>query len=150
MTSGASAYLIDTNILIYAYDAADPAKRWRAIEVLEAVQPEGALSVQILGEFYTNVIRKPAQPLSREEAHHAAVRFCRSWTVLDLTRRIHLDALRAVSDHKVSYWDALIWATARDNSVPNILTEDQQHGRLIEDVRYFNPFAAEFDLSLLS
>jgi len=149
MMDGALAYLVDTNVLIYAYDAADPAKRRRAIDVLAKLASSGlgALSVQVLGEFYINIVRKPAVPLSPQQARDTAIRLCRSWQVLDLTVRTHLDAVSAVTEHQMSYWDALIWATARQDHLPYVITEDQQHGRLVGEIRYLNPFSDEFDLS---
>jgi predicted nucleic acid-binding protein len=152
MTNGDPAYLVDTNVLIYAYDAADSDKRRRAIESLVRLRRFrlGALSVQILGEFYTNVTKKPQKPLTPQEARDTSIRLCLSWPVLDLTVRTHLDAVRGVQEYRMSYWDALVWATARENGVPFIVTEDQEHGRLIEDIRYMNPFHAKFDLAMLS
>jgi predicted nucleic acid-binding protein len=152
MTTGAPVYLIDTNVLIYAYDAADAAKQRRALDVLRTVREEGvgALSVQVLGEFYTNITRKPLKPLSVEEAQATALRYCRSWPILALTERTFLDAVGAVAQHRLSFWDALIWGTAMQHRVPFIVTEDQQHGRLVGGVRYLDPFAPDFDLAQLS
>jgi predicted nucleic acid-binding protein len=62
----------------------------------------------------------------------------------------HLRATQGVKDHTLSYWDAVLWATASENFVPFILTEDQQHGRLVDDVRYLDPFAPDFDIRILS
>lgn len=57
--------LVDTNILVYAYDSANPVKQKRAIEILEqlASSHAGALSVQVLAEFVVAVTRKIADPL---------------------------------------------------------------------------------------
>jgi predicted nucleic acid-binding protein len=63
----------------------------------------GALSVQVLGEFYTNVTRKPAIPLTPEQARDTSIRLCRSWPVVDLDIRTFLDALQGVSAHGLSY-----------------------------------------------
>ena len=152
MTTGGSAYLIDTNILIYAYDTAEPAKRTRAWEVLRHVRRErtGVLSVQILNEFYSNVTRKLLYPLTVEQARVTAVRFCRSWQILDLTDRTFLDAAGAVSQYQMSFWDALIWGTANQHEVPYVITEDQEHGRLIGPICYLNPYHPNFDLAQLS
>jgi predicted nucleic acid-binding protein len=149
---GDLAYLVDTNVLLYAYDAADPVKRRRAIEVLVtlAVSGQGALSVQVLGEFFTNVTRKPAVPLTSEQARDTSIRLCRSWQVLDLTVRTYLDAIDGVARYRFSYWDALIWATAKQNGVANIVTEDQEHGRLFDNVRYLDPFSPSFDMTMIS
>jgi predicted nucleic acid-binding protein len=70
--------------------------------------------------------------------------------VLDLDVRIFLDALQGVLAHGLSYWDALIWATAKGSGIGNILTEDQEHLRMVEDIRYLNPFDRSFDMALIS
>ena len=44
--------------------------------------------------------------------------------------------------HGLSFWDALIWAAARQNDVGAIYTEDYQHGRDVNGVRFINPFLA--------
>ena len=51
----------DTNVLIYSIslDPAEPAKRGRAITLLE--RDDGALSIQVLQEFYTQATR-PTRP----------------------------------------------------------------------------------------
>ena len=60
--------------------------------------------------------------------------------VLSLTGAATTAALTAVEQHRLSFWDALIWATARDADVRVILSEDFQDGREIEGVRFVNPF----------
>ena len=58
--------LVDTNVLVYAYDTSDEGKRARAIQILERVQAQrlGALSVQVLGEFFVTVTRKMPEVLT--------------------------------------------------------------------------------------
>jgi predicted nucleic acid-binding protein len=155
MTTGRIDFLVDTNVLVYAYDSASPLKRRRAIDVLNRLRgsDRGCLSVQVMSEFYTNVTRvtrKPLFPLTPDQAQDSSIRYVRSWYILDLTDRTFLDAVQAVQQHRMSYWDALIWATASQNGVANILTEDQQDGRLIGPIRYHDPFSADFDLSRLA
>lgn len=50
-------------------------------------------------------------------------------------------ALRAVGEHGLSFWDALLWATVRRAGVGLLISEDFQDGRTIEGVRVINPFA---------
>ncbi len=148
MTSGGSAgYLVDTNVPLYAYDPADAAKRARATAVLQrlGVLRTGALSVQVLGEFYWNATRKLRPPVPHAQAERSVTRYARSWTVYDLTPLVVLEAVRGVQRHRFPYWDALIWATAKLNGVPTVLSEDFPAGSLIEGVRFVNPFAAGFD-----
>jgi predicted nucleic acid-binding protein len=58
--------LIDTNVLVYMYDRSEPKKRQRAVEVLQQVREAeaGALSAQVLSEFYNTVTRKLEPPLA--------------------------------------------------------------------------------------
>jgi predicted nucleic acid-binding protein len=106
----------------------------------------GALSAQVLGEFFVTVTQKIPQPLSLEEAERSVTNYVRSWTVYDLTEQIVSEGIRAVRQHQLSYWDSLIWATAKLHSVPNILSEGFQDGMLLEGVRMRNPFAESFEL----
>ncbi len=152
MTNGSPVFLADTNVLVYAYDPSDGTKRERATEVLERLgaRQAGALTVQVMGEFFVTVTRKIPSPLTPAEAERSLTNYARSWLVYDLTSSIVLEAVRGVQRHSLSYWDALIWATAKLNQVPYVLTEDMQHDFLLEGVRFQNPFVAEFDLALPS
>jgi predicted nucleic acid-binding protein len=44
--------------------------------------------------------------------------------------------------HMLSFWDALIVASARSAKVEKILTEDLNHGQQIEGILIENPFAS--------
>jgi predicted nucleic acid-binding protein len=57
--------------------------------------------------------------------------------------------LRGVREHKLNYYDALIWATARLNGLTYVLTEDGQDGRDLDGVRLVNPLREDFDLAWL-
>ena len=55
---------VDTNVWVCAVDAADPAKRERALEVIAPTRGrELVLSTQVLTEFYAVVTRKLAVPV---------------------------------------------------------------------------------------
>ena len=152
MRNGSSAFLVDTNVLVYAYDSSDVAKRDRAITVLDglAARRIGAVSAQVLGEFFVTVTRKIPEPLTKKEAERRLTNYVRSWIVYDLTESIVLEAVRGLQRHRLSYWDSLIWATAKLNNVPNILSEDFSDRRLVEGVRFLNPFSQAFDVKMIS
>lgn len=151
MRNSSSAFLVDTSVLVYAYDPTDGAKRERAITVLKHLGTcqMGALSAQILGEFFVTVTQKIPSPLTEAEAERSVMHYVRSWVVYDLTELVVLEAVRGLRQHRLSYWDSLIWATAKLNGVPNVLSEDFSDGTLLEGVRFLNPFAETFDLALL-
>ena len=141
-----STLLIDTNVLVYAHDRGEFAKQERAIKMLHQLQPtgRGRLSAQCLGEFFRAVTRGPSPKLTIAEAAQQVERLTRSWPVLDVTPQIVLEAIRGVRDHQLAYWDAQIWATARLNQIPVVLSEDFQDGAVLEGVRFVNPFAEDF------
>ena len=53
-------YLVDTNVLVYAYDRTEPAKQARALALLRQIpfSGEGAISTQVLVEFYNAGTRR--------------------------------------------------------------------------------------------
>jgi predicted nucleic acid-binding protein len=66
---------LDTNVLLYLFDNAVPEKKARVQEVFaeEVEAGRAVLSTEVLHEFYVNVMRKLAEPLTSEVA--AASRF---------------------------------------------------------------------------
>lgn len=151
MRSALRGFLIDSNVLVYAHDPGDKAKQHRSIEVLDRLVGQGlaVLSVQCLSEFFSAVTRRIPYPLRDEVALAQVERLARSCQMLDVTPVTVLEACRGAIQHQMSYWDAQIWAVAHLNGVAWIITEDGQHSRLVEGVRYMNPFLADFDLGLL-
>ncbi len=138
--------LIDTNLLVYAYDRGEFDKQARAEQVLEHLYITGVgwLSVQVLAEFF-RATTKGAEPiLTTRQARQQVEKLASTWRVLDLTPQIILEATRGVCDHQLSYWDAQIWATARLHQIPVIFSEDFSSGRVLEGVRFINPFASDF------
>jgi predicted nucleic acid-binding protein len=140
--------LIDTNVLVYAHDRGEFAKQERAIQTLNSlyVTGNGRLSTQCLAEFFRAATREPNPKLTVSEAAQQVERLARAWPVLDVTSFIVLEAIRGVRDHQLAYWDAQIWATARLNQIPFVLSEDFSAGTVLEGVRFVNPFAGDFDL----
>ena len=144
--------LIDTNILVYAYDPGDPIRLRQAALVLSELRlrGNGVLSVQSLAEFFSAVIRpKHGDPprLTSSEALEQVQLLSAAFEIYDLTRFIILEAGRGVRDFQLSYYDAQIWAVAHLNQVPVIFTEDFQHGQVLEGVQFINPFKPGFTLS---
>ena len=145
----AAKVLVDTNVLVYAYDRSEPVKQPHAAEVLNQLlfRQAGFLSAQALTEFYNASTRKITVPLSSAEAYRRVRNLATSWPVLDITPLIVLEATRGAHLYQMPIWDAQIWATARLNQIPTILSEDFNDGSEIEGIRFVNPFAAGFRLS---
>lgn len=138
---------VDTNVLVYAYDRSEPVKQARAAEVLGRLAGggRGVISSQVLGEFFVAVTRRLAARLRAEQVMRSVENYAAAWKVLSVNDLVVLEAVRGVRDHRFSYYDAQIWATALLNQVQVVFSEDFNPSR-IEGVRFVNPFADEFDL----
>lgn len=143
-----TAVLLDTNVLVYAFDMAEPAKRAHAMKIILDMQTNslGCLSIQCLSEFFNAVTRGAMPKLSIEEAIQSVQDYLLAFPTFPLTQSILLEAARAVRDHSISFDDAQIWASALINEIPVVFSEDFQDGRVIEGVRLVNPFAETFEL----
>ena len=130
----------DTNILLYSISRhpAGTLKQERAIALLE--QDDGALSVQVLQEFYVQATRSTRpDPLP----HQIAAGLITTWTrfrVQEITLPIVTGALEIRAAHGFSYWDSAIIAAARALGCRQVFTEDMTHGREVEGVTLINPF----------
>lgn len=131
---------VDTNVLLYAISSHpdEAAKTAKAMELLN--QPDLALSVQVLQEFYVQATRPGA---TTRLPHGTAVEFIRTqqrFPVQDLTVPLMHAALEAAARWRISYWDAAIVEAARALECGEILSEDLQHGQDFGGVRVVNPF----------
>jgi len=140
--------LIDTNVLVYAYDRSDPWKQRRALAVLDhlAQTGDGILSMQVLVEFSAVALRKLTVTLTPEQVEGRVTRYAEIFTVLPVTLPVVQAGLRGVREHGLSFWDAQIWAAAWLHGIPLVLSEDFNAGATLEGVRFENPFAADFEL----
>lgn len=67
-----------------------------------------------------------------------------SFEVLPLTGAVTLEALRGGVAYEMSYFDAQIWAVARLNQVPVVLSEDFSHRAILDGVEFMDPFRNDF------
>lgn len=134
--------LVDTNILVYAYDRSEYAKQRRARALLAwlAEVGLGVLSTQILAEYFSALTRRVTERASAQEARARMERYVRSWVVVNLTPTILLEAARGAVEHGFPYYDAQIWATARVHKIPVVITEDFASSSRVEGVEFVNPF----------
>ena len=141
--------LLDSNVLVYSYDRSDLAKQRQAEETLHVLASagRGAVSTQILGEFFTTVTRKLAQTLSLEDACREVTHHAQTWTVYSVTSGVVLEAVRGVREHQLNFWDAQIWAVARLNQIPVVLSEDFSEGAVLGGVRFVNPLRPAFHVT---
>ena len=130
---------VDSNVFLYALDAADPKKQqaariWRA-ELWKSRR--GRVSFQVLGEFYVNAMRK--QPAARDEVR-AEVRDLLAWNPVIADGKLLEQGWKIQDRYQFSYWDALIVAAAKVCGCRYLLTEDLQSGQKLDGIEVVNPF----------
>ncbi|HEX5320968.1 MAG TPA: PIN domain-containing protein [Stellaceae bacterium] len=133
-------HFLDTNILLYSIsrDPAEAGKRERAIALID--RDDGALSAQVLQEFYVEATRATR---SDRIPHETAMGLLVAWSrfrVQAATLQIVVAALEIHKAHGFSYWDSAIVAAARALDCETLYTEDLTHGRQIDRVMIVNPF----------
>jgi predicted nucleic acid-binding protein len=141
------AGLVDTNILVYRYDARFPLKQARAAELLRSGIADRSLVLphQAVVEFVAAVTRPlggKAPLLSTEEAHREAEDLLVQFPVIHPTETTLRTALRGAALYKLSWFDAHLWAYADERGLDPIWSEDFEDGRLYGRVRVCNPFRA--------
>ncbi len=131
----------DTNILVYLFDNDAADKKKKAGERLEAAAAAGQvlLSTQVLQEFYVAVTKKLAVPLGAEAAE-AVVRNLSVFPLIGIDAKRILAAIGRSRKVQLSFWDALIMESALAGGADLLLTEDLQHGQVIDGLRIENPF----------
>jgi len=140
------AILVDTNILVYFCDGRDLRKREHAVHVLREGQISGEMRLahQSLSEFMHSVTRTRGDSgvplMTRENATRQAEYFLREFPILYPDDQVFRTALLGMGAYKLSWFDAHLWAYAERYGIPEILSEDFQHGRMYGHVKMRNPF----------
>jgi predicted nucleic acid-binding protein len=130
---------LDANVLLYSIDTAAGRRHAVAAALIERVLLGGrtVLILQTMAEFYSVATRK-----FRIEPRAALSFLDEVRAVLAVHAADEQDFDRATrSDrHGLSFWDALLWATADRIGVRYLLTEDFQDARMLGGVTFVDPF----------
>jgi predicted nucleic acid-binding protein len=139
------ASLVDTNILVYRCDPRHPKKHEIARALLRQGLLEETLWVphQALVEFVSAVTRvwpDGDSLLAHGEAVRQAEDLMAEFPILYPDAQVVRTALRGVAAYQLSWFDAQLWAYAEHYGLPEIISEDFEHGRFYGRVRVRNPF----------
>lgn len=132
--SASGRAFIDTNVIVYLLSS-DAAKADRAEAAIAA---GGVVSVQVLNEFISVARRK--LDLSWAEIHEILDAVRANTEIVPLTLELHDHALAIAEKSGLQIYDACIVAAAASAQCSRLLTEDLQHGQVIEGARIENPF----------
>ncbi len=131
---------VDTNILVYAHDRDAGERHQTARTLVEKLWTElkpPSVSVQVLQEFYVNLMKKS---VSEKEAS-AAVHDYLNWYIVDNDRNLLTSGIEERLRYKLSLWDGLILAAARRAGANVIWTEDFNTGQDYDGILAVNPLS---------
>lgn len=133
---------VDTNILLYANDRSAGEKREKSARLLRELWSTrtGALSTQVLQEFFYNATRKLSLPLNVPAARDVVQAYS-VWLHGPITSDMLLGAIDIHRERGFSFWDSLIIGAALDYGCDTLYSEDMQHGQVFEGrLTVVNPF----------
>lgn len=117
-------FILDTNVLVYAFDRSDKRKHAIAEELLtEIIESDSALCVQNLAEFFYAVTKKVEDPVLKEQAFEILELLvnCKNVKKLAYDEKDVLDAATCSNSH---FWDSLIRTVMFKNNIFKIYTEN--------------------------
>lgn len=136
--------LIDTNILVYAYDISEGPKHTIANQLLKQIWQNGGgvVCVQNLMEFFVVITKKVTYPISVADAKIIIDDMTKSdsWRVIDRDINTFLQAIDLVSQYSVHLWDATVAACMKEHGVLHIVTENTKDFEKIPDIHVLFPF----------
>ena len=131
-----SKTFVDSNILLYTLDSRDTPKQHAARKALEEAGPNLVVSIQVLQEVYINALLKLklGNLRAREMVDSLA-----KMTVVCPDAAMVLRAIATSEHHQLSFWDSMIVEAAVAGKCATLLTEDLNHGQVINGVKIVNP-----------
>jgi predicted nucleic acid-binding protein len=130
----------DTNVLVYTDDKSSPPKQRVALALVTEHRRAGtgALSLQVLQEYFVTVTRKLRvdAAVARRKVELLAEFDVAAPGLPDILAAIDLHRL-----HGLSFWDALVIRSAQQSGCTILFSEDMQAGREIDGLQIVNPFA---------
>jgi predicted nucleic acid-binding protein len=131
---------VDTNILIYALDPAEPAKRAMSADLLRRTMANHTLvlSPQNLNECYRILVER--RRLIPEAAARSFLTCLMPWCIAPLDARTTAKAWAVQDEAGLAWWDALLVAAALMAGCKLFISEDMQDGQSISGMKVVNPF----------
>ena len=135
-------FFLDTNIFVYSFDASAPKKAARAMELIrKGIETRsGIVSYQVVQEFFNVALRRFAKPMNVADAGQYLTATFRPLLAVHSSQALYGEALRVAERVQLSWYDALIVASAIQGECEVLYSEDFQDGQKIGGLRIANPF----------
>ncbi len=135
---------VDTSILIYAYDNTAGSLHDIAVRTMTELwqSRRGRLSPHILTEFFVFLTRAIRKPIPAREAREM-IRPYMHWVETPLSGVAVVRASEIAELWGISFWDAMVVASAEEVGARQILTAEAVSNRAIAGIDIVNPFREE-------
>ncbi len=135
-------YFLDSNILLYGFDPAEPRKQRIARMLVDGAVHEGrgVISSQVCQEFCNVMLHKLAVPVPARDLEDYLESSIYPLIRVLPSPRLFAEALAIHQQTQYRFYDSLIVAAALESGVPTLYSEDLQHDRAIGNLRILNPF----------
>jgi predicted nucleic acid-binding protein len=135
-------FFLDTNIFVYSFDQASPAKVKRASQLIRQAlgTGRGVVSYQIVQEFFNVALRRFEKPMAIADAQQYLTMVFRPMLAVHSSHSLYAKALDIASRYRFGWYDSLVVAAASAAECSILFSEDLQDGFELGDLRIENPF----------
>ena len=135
-------FFLDTNIIVYSFDQSSAPKSEVADHLLRQglLTRKGAISYQVVQEFFNVARRRSPGPMRLEEAEHFLSTVLGPLCVVHSSPALFHRSLQLVERFRLQWYDALIVAGALEAKCGILYSEDFQNGQKFDDLEIRNPF----------
>ncbi|HUX99589.1 MAG TPA: PIN domain-containing protein [Candidatus Deferrimicrobium sp.] len=135
--------LIDTNILVHAYNKDSPNRLKAKTIVEDLIKGKYVISSQNILEFYSAITKRVSNPINSEEAKTKALNLYNS-NAKKITPNLKVieNTLKFAAQNKLKggeIFDALLVSTMLEYKIPIIITENDEHFKNFP-IKVENPF----------
>ena len=135
-------FLVDTNIIVYAYEKENSLRKKKSLEILEKCYKKEivlAVSNQNLAEFSVVSLKKLKLDANIVKDIVKDISNFEGFKKINYKRKTILSAIGILEEYKMSFWDSLIAATMIENGILSIYTENSKDFK-ITSLNVVNPF----------
>ena len=133
-----SKVFVDTNLVVYTMDVAEPEKRDKCRRLLDDLTARrvGVISTQVLQETYVVATKKLGMDPLRVRTN---LKLLSPFETVLIAPPIIFEAIDCSILNTISLWDALLVAAAASARCDTLWTEDLNPGQTLLGVRIENP-----------
>lgn len=133
----------DTNIICYAFDLSETAKREVCEKLIKRVlngEIVGVVSNQYLGEVFNAATKKLGVSPEKVRILVQAIISSEKWEKVNYTHETINRAAEKFERLGIPFWDLVIAETLKENGLNEIFTENEKDFRGFRGIKINNPF----------